>query len=120
MKARVKIRAHAALPADALFVVAEPLPPGHTYAGRRWKVSHAGRPLFEGTTRLPFLDAARELLRRGNDPSRLLVMVGAQGQECLSARLSYAARWTVAEGERSGPRFIEWHQRPDFDRYTKA
>lgn len=107
-KAKV-VRGEGMLPADALVIEAVEDERG------RWRVySRAhGHLLFGGhATRAPFLDAARELLRLGAAPSTMLALVDELGRIRLSARLSYAAGWTVAEGDKVGPRLAPWKERP--------
>jgi hypothetical protein len=63
-------------------------------------------------SRTPFLTAARELLKRGRDPSTLIVMRHAgSSTDCLRARLGGAAKLSVKEEDGRPPRFVLWNER---------
>jgi hypothetical protein len=61
-----------------------------------------------GSSRQPFMDAARVLIENGRDPGAVLVMKHA-GTDAVAlwARLGTAAQLTVEEGDRI-PRFRRW------------
>lgn len=61
------------------------------------------------SSRTPFLDAARALLRKGRDPSTTIVMRHRGSHvDALRARLGAAARLTVREEDGRPPRFARW------------
>jgi hypothetical protein len=56
----------------------------------------------------PFVNAARQLLDLGHEPTTLLVMRHAGSDtDCLTAQIGVAAKLRVKEG-RSGPRVVQW------------
>ena len=62
-------------------------------------------------SRQPFLDGARELLRRGYDPALLLTTrhVGKAYDNFVPAPLGERAKWTVTEGSQAGLRLECYH-----------
>jgi hypothetical protein len=74
-----------------------------------YRVSVDGRPLI-ASTRLPLVDAARELVRLGADPDAIIAMKQAGSDTvCIRARLAVAARLTVKETQ-NGPTFRRYVQ----------
>jgi hypothetical protein len=68
--------------------------------------------LLVGSSRQPFLDAARVLLGHGCDPSTILEMKHAgRDTVALRALLEKAAKLTVEEGP-NGPRFVAFRTGP--------
>jgi len=67
-----------------------------------------GSPLLS-SSRQPFLDGARELLKRGIDPATRIVLrrVGSS-VDSLRSTVGAAAKLTVQENDRRGPRFGPW------------
>ena len=67
-----------------------------------------GRLLCRSAT--PLLTAARELLHRGHHPATVLEMVHAATPDviALSAEIGTAAKWTVKETPKAGPRLVPW------------
>jgi hypothetical protein len=62
--------------------------------------------LIHRASRQPLLDAARALLAAGYDPSTTLVMRhGGSNADSLRATIGAAAKLTVTERSRHGPRF---------------
>jgi hypothetical protein len=69
--------------------------------------------LIVRSSKTPFLEAARELLRRGFAPSTYIVMRHkGSATDSLRARIGAAARLTVAEGDRVGIHFQLWKPFP--------
>src|SRR5262249_29121958 len=63
-------------------------------------------------SRTPFLSAARELLKRGFDPSTIICMrQAASSPDCFRARLAAAAKLSVKEEDGRPPRFVLWNER---------
>jgi hypothetical protein len=62
------------------------------------------------TSRTPFLSAARVLMKEGVDPDTPITL-GHDGSATVSLRstIGQAARLTVEESDRSGPRFVPYH-----------
>lgn len=83
-------------------------------------VSHQGRftaSLTDGSvlvasSRQPFFEAARQLIKLGYDPATVLVVrhVGSD-IDCLTATAGEAAKLAVRE-DRGPPRFIQWEPGP--------
>ena len=96
--------------ADATVVYMRPVWVGGN-AGYRYEVTFEGRVIVE-RSRVPALDAARWCAGEGKDGILEVWRDGGSGA-ALKGELSRMARWTVDEGERSGPTFKRW--RP-FDR----
>ena len=68
------------------------------------------RPCASGRT--PFLTGARELLKRGYDPSTIIVMRHAgSSTDGFRARLEAAAKLSVKEENGRPPRFVLWNER---------
>jgi hypothetical protein len=68
---------------------------GPTYDGRV-----DGRQIVHRSTQ-PFLDGARALLAEGADPDTSYVMRHAASDvDALTSTVGYAAKWTIAEGDR--------------------
>jgi hypothetical protein len=68
--------------------------------------------LLVGSSRQPFLDAARMLIENGHDPYAVLLMKHAGSNiVALKGRLSKAAKLGVEEGP-TGPRFVPFRTGP--------
>ena len=79
--------------------------------GQRYRVIHNGVTLIESTNN-PEFDSARALLTRGIVGQ---VEVWRHGANFPAMRLDVekAARLTIEENDRSGPRFTRWHPRSE-------
>ena len=74
-----------------------------TARGQTFDAFHAGQHI--ATSRTPFYAAARKLIEQGQDPDALLVMRhDGKDVDCLRQRLGDAARLTVSETAKQGPR----------------
>jgi hypothetical protein len=73
-------------------------------AGGRYQAVVNGEVLIK-SSRQPFFDGARELLRRGVDPEATLVMVRRSGVYSLRAKLGEAAKLAVEE---TRSRYRQW------------
>jgi hypothetical protein len=79
----------------------------------RYKATLADGTVLLKSSRQPLLDGARALLAQGIDPETVLVMARkSAGTESLLARAGDAAKLTVQEGDRVGPRFVKWKPYP--------
>lgn len=67
------------------------LPSRHGLFSADWN----GERIVKGS-RTPFFDAARQLVKRGIDPSAVMLM-RSHGSDSLRARVGEAAKWTVVE-----------------------
>jgi hypothetical protein len=81
-------------------------PTGLGDRGHRYRVTHAGTVLIDGS-RNPEFDACRALLARGLR-GRLEVWRKGAAFPAMVLDIEAAARLTVAETEREGPRFAPW------------
>jgi hypothetical protein len=78
----------------------------------RYKAMLADGTVLLKSSRQPLLDGARALLAQGVDPETVLVMARSTGTESLRAKVGDAAKLTVQEGDRVGPRFVKWKPYP--------
>jgi hypothetical protein len=79
----------------------------------RYKAVLADGTVLLKSSRQPLLDGARALLAQGIDPETVLVMARkSTGTESLRAKVGDAAKLTVQEGDRVGPRFVKWKPYP--------
>ncbi|SRR6266567_8534353 len=89
--------------APVIEIIVEPVGHHDRFAARL-----DGRVLV-ASSRQPFLDAARVLLREGHDPRSVLVMRHrGSSTESLHACLGVAAGLTVEERDARPPRFARW------------
>ena len=79
--------------------------------GQRYRVTHNGVTLIE-STKNPEFDSARALLARGIVGQ---VEVWRHGASFPAMRLDIekAAKLTIEDGDRSGPRFTRWQPRSE-------
>jgi hypothetical protein len=82
-----------------------------TSRGYRYAARLNGRLLC--ISRTPFLSAARVLLDEGVDPETVLTST-REGSDTVSLRstLGEAAKWTVLENERHGPKRVRYSPPP--------
>lgn len=81
--------------------------------GGRFRASLDGRVLCK-SSRTPFLDAARVLLKEGQDPKREIEMIH-DGQIIVSMRgtIGVLAGLTVSEPDKgAGPKFAPYREHP--------
>ena len=83
-----------------------------------YDVSLAGEAIVSNS-RVPECDAARVLLARGITGA-LTMLDGKTGKARTIIDIEKAAKLTVLENERSGPRFIRWRPRPQIGADTTA
>ena len=68
------------------------------------------------TSRQPWHDGARELLRRGY-PGDTLLTIRHAGKDCdnsVPLEIGYFAQWSISDSNRGGLKRIRWHPMPEF------
>ena len=68
------------------------------------------------TSRQPWHDGARELLRRGY-PGDTLLTVRHAGGDCdnsVPLEISYLAQWSISDSARGGLKRIRWQPMPEY------
>ncbi|HEX6111073.1 MAG TPA: hypothetical protein VFZ10_02120 [Geminicoccaceae bacterium] len=67
------------------------------------------------TSRQPWLDGARELLRRGYPGDTLLTMRHAgKDYDCfVPLEIGYLAKWSISDSDRGGLKRIRWQPMPE-------
>lgn len=98
--------------ADRVMIVIETIAIGKR--GPRYCVRLANGEAVLESTRLPFCDGARELLRRGHAPSTIIEM-RHKGASIVAMRgmIGKVAALTVVETDKVGPVFARWKPFPD-------
>jgi len=79
--------------------------------GQRYRVTHQGATLIE-STRNPEFDSARALLAQGIVGEVEVWRHGAISP-AMRFNVENAAKLTIEEGDRTGPRFVPWHARSE-------
>jgi hypothetical protein len=67
------------------------------------------------TSRQPWYDGARELLRRGY-PGDALLSIRHAGEDCDSSvplEIDYLAQWSISDSKRGGLKRIRWQPMPE-------
>lgn len=80
-------------------------------AGRhgRFTAFHGANGARICCSRQPLLDSARILLSRGHPPTDTIAMRHhGSAHDAMTATLGDAAKWTVQEDRKFGPRFVRW------------
>ena len=68
------------------------------------------------TSRQPWYDGARELLRRGY-PGDTLLTIRHAGKDCdnsVPLEIGYLAQWSISDSDRGGLKRIRWQPMPEF------
>ena len=67
------------------------------------------------TSRQPWYDRARELLRRGNPGDTLLTLrdAGSDYDRFVPLQIGYLAQWSVSDSDRGGLKRIRWQPMPE-------
>jgi hypothetical protein len=93
----------------SLVIIVSPIKISPGYFQARLKTTNE---LLVGSSRQPFLDAARVLIKNGRDPYAVLLMKHAGSDiVALKAPLAKAAKLGVEEGP-NGPRFVPFRTGP--------
>ena len=87
--------------------------------GQTWMAEVDGKPVLRRASRAPLFDAARVLEANGVSANTVLAMRRAQKDGSLSevsmmATVGVAAKMSISETEKHGPRFAKWAPNPMF------